>query len=564
MTLSGSRPGIIRTGRLYERAIGDDTAYNPREDDRVYHGTRILDLIEDQVTGGVDWWKEQSKDKEGISDDIFRLVGGGAMNIATAISYIPGIKQLGQFEDWVAAQARDLSANVAPDLDPRIAGWLSRVGTGVLTDKGIGLAGKGARAGVKLAGNTVISAIEDLTGLYDIGTGIGKSGIDFTYGFGIPKRFTRQKGFTGKNLEFLQRYIRLATKHRYLRSIEGTAIPKRHLMKRFDVGKTNPLGTILDDAGEEMVLVYNKKKGFDNPVDPENWSLRSLKKIEADALKQAERGAGYTKTAKGMQSIRTQLWKSFRNIIDTPENLQMYHNRLRESGGYVYLEHKLAKGMDWFWNAKKADPNFARWAPSGRNTAFNLRLLFDPGFKALKDVTEGHLKRINKTLDPAKRLLIDLDDPIPQGRVPKIVERNSPGNILIRRAGDGRIVGEIGQYLGPLYKYSFQQAYDSTAKLLTKTIDPLTNKPIIRRIKTKKGGYRIETMTEWRRRFIRERVEWIVKQIPKLEGLTDSAVRMIIETSPYGLNEDMMRIMEWFPDIEPPSMIGLDEIQSWK
>ena len=46
------------------------------------------------------------------------------------------------------------------------------------------------------------------------------------------------------------------------------------------------------------------------------------------------------------------------------------------------------------------------------------------------------------------------------------------------------------------------------------------------------------------------------KQIPELEGLTDSAVRMIIETSPYGLNEDMMRIMEWFPDIEPPSMIG--------
>ena len=156
MTLSGSRPGIIRTGRLYERAIGDDTAYNPREDDRVYHGTRILDLIEDQVTGGVDWWKEQSKDKEGISDDIFRLVGGGAMNIATAISYIPGIKQLGQFEDWVAAQARDLSTNVAPDLDPRIAGWLARVGTGIVTDKGIGLVGKGARASVRLAGRRVV------------------------------------------------------------------------------------------------------------------------------------------------------------------------------------------------------------------------------------------------------------------------------------------------------------------------------------------------------------------------------------------------------------------------
>tara|TARA_Y100000401_G_scaffold53602_1_gene42109 strand:+ start:882 stop:2612 length:1731 start_codon:yes stop_codon:yes gene_type:complete len=170
MTLSGSKPNLLSAGRFANRAIGDDTGYNPRTDDRIYRGTRVLDAIEDQIIGGVDWWKEQSKDKEGITDDIFRLVGGGAMNIATAISYIPGIKQLGQFEDWVAAQARDLSANVAPDLDPRIAGWLARVGTGIVTDKGIGLAGRGARAGVRLAGRRVVSAIDDLTGL---ATGVG-------------------------------------------------------------------------------------------------------------------------------------------------------------------------------------------------------------------------------------------------------------------------------------------------------------------------------------------------------------------------------------------------------
>ena len=51
MTLSGSRPGILRTGRLYERAIGDDTGYNPRTDDRIYRGTRVLDAIEDQIIG---------------------------------------------------------------------------------------------------------------------------------------------------------------------------------------------------------------------------------------------------------------------------------------------------------------------------------------------------------------------------------------------------------------------------------------------------------------------------------------------------------------------------------
>ena len=170
MTLSGSKPNLLSTARLANRAIGDDTAYNPREDDKIYLGTKLLDSIENQVIGGVKWWQEQSEDKEGIYDDMFRLVGGGAKNVATAISYIPGIKQLGKAEDWIAAQARSLSTTVAPELDPRYAGWLARFGTGVLTDKGLGVVTKAAKA-------RVLSKIDDFTGLYGgVGTAMNVGG----------------------------------------------------------------------------------------------------------------------------------------------------------------------------------------------------------------------------------------------------------------------------------------------------------------------------------------------------------------------------------------------------
>ena len=184
MTLSGVKPNLLSTARrnfmpssrLAGRAIGDDTAYNPREDDKIYVGTKLLDSIENQVIGGVKWWQEQAEDKEGIYDDMFRLVGGGAKNVATAIAYLPGIKQLGQLEDWVASQARDLSTTVAPELDPRFAGWLARFGTGIATDKALGKAFRvSATAALnRLPAQTVYAAGKGLSPAGDVPIGVNR------------------------------------------------------------------------------------------------------------------------------------------------------------------------------------------------------------------------------------------------------------------------------------------------------------------------------------------------------------------------------------------------------
>ena len=122
------------------------TGYNPLEDDKEYVGTRLLDAIESGVGSLWGGLQEAAKDQEGIGDDILRLMGGGIMNTATAISYIPGIKQIGQLEDWLAARGRDASGYLTPELDPRFAGWGTRLLTNWVGDKGLSNAGKFAKA----------------------------------------------------------------------------------------------------------------------------------------------------------------------------------------------------------------------------------------------------------------------------------------------------------------------------------------------------------------------------------------------------------------------------------
>ena len=111
--------------------------YNPREDDEVYVGTKFLDQIEGGVIGSVQWLQKQAEENpDTYTDDVFRLLGGGVKNIGWAISKIPLLDKLAQGEDWLAGQARNINEQLTPWLDPRFAGWGTRIGTGILADKG--------------------------------------------------------------------------------------------------------------------------------------------------------------------------------------------------------------------------------------------------------------------------------------------------------------------------------------------------------------------------------------------------------------------------------------------
>jgi len=121
--------------------------------------SRVFDAIEGTV-GNV-WEGVQEASQEGswldrstiIGDDVLRLMGGGLMNTAQAISAIPGVTKLAEFEEWLVERARATNEELTPWLDPRVAGWGTRIASGWLLDKGVGKVLKGAKyagkAGVK-------------------------------------------------------------------------------------------------------------------------------------------------------------------------------------------------------------------------------------------------------------------------------------------------------------------------------------------------------------------------------------------------------------------------------
>ena len=115
-------------------------------------GERMFDAIEVGATGTVQWLQQQAAENPDTwTDDAFRLAGGGLKNAAWALSKIPGLAQLAQAEDWLAAQARRGSETVAPWVDPRFAGWGTCIATGLIADKGIRKATGAVTKGVKVS-----------------------------------------------------------------------------------------------------------------------------------------------------------------------------------------------------------------------------------------------------------------------------------------------------------------------------------------------------------------------------------------------------------------------------
>ena len=120
--------------------------------DKKLLGTDLLNSIEGGVTGSIQWLQKQAEENpDTYTDDVLRLLGGGLKNTAWAISKIPLLDKLAQGEDWLAGQARALNEQLTPWLDPRFAGWGTRIGTGILADKGIRKAVSGVQRGVRVS-----------------------------------------------------------------------------------------------------------------------------------------------------------------------------------------------------------------------------------------------------------------------------------------------------------------------------------------------------------------------------------------------------------------------------
>ena len=302
-------------------------------------------------------------------------------------------------------------------------------------------------------------------------------------GSGSQKAWKSKRVVKGFDDAQLQVYDEAAWDYRRARASEG----KKQFMKGFVFENNSPV--IRNKSGQEFMMVRKKKVNHPDKTHPDNYVLKSIWDVENDLITKA----GWTKGAKEMDQLRDSLNRLRANHPD-----EFYHV-LMEYGDNAYLEHKVAKKQPWFWNRKSQDSNFASWLDNSitRNSEGNIRLLFNESFKSLKDVTESKLRVINKTIkDDNFKYVIDLEDPIGGD----FARRSNPGNILIREADSGDIIGIIPDYLQELFTTNFERNFNNSK------MRGILSKPDIPEF------YRIqpnETMKNYRSRILDERIQLI-------------------------------------------------------
>lgn len=287
----------------------------------------------------------------------------------------------------------------------------------------------------------------------------------------------------------LKKYVDDALAYRTARLEEKTVqgfSPKRvDLMKGF--GRT-----VRNKSGQEFILV--RKKKVPNPdvrEATENYQLRSLWSVEDQLVK--KRGFEFNRTPEvaELNKLKVELNK-FKN-----QHGDKYYAALMDQGERAYLEHKVARGQSWFWRRKERDATFAPWVDAkNRNDIENLRLLFREPYKKIKDTTEIRLAARQANIkDDFQKLVIDIEDPLSGD----IFKRSNPGNLLIRRADDGQVVGLIGDFYQELYSEAFKKNY---------SIKRLRSKGVPKKYRAKPE----ETIKQYQARIFNEKLDEAFRQ----------------------------------------------------
>lgn len=283
--------------------------------------------------------------------------------------------------------------------------------------------------------------------------------------------------------------------HRANRIAEGG---KANLMKGFDETLTNK-------SGQEFILVKKTKlKNKQVPAAFENYDLRSVFDVERGIVQKLGYEMKQDQNVKFLQLIRREL-----NDIKQ-QDPKLYLTNLMEYGDAAYLEHKVARRMAGkFWdrvenpNADDIKNGLFQWTgATNRNTLENLRLLFDPNYKTLKDTTEARLnnlvesKKLPDNGEP-EGFVITIEDPNEAAfSARSLFVRSNPGNIQVRKAGTGQVVGIIPDFYRQIYSTEFATAYK-------KNFGALASPNVDVKIRAQAG----ETIDQYRERIINQMLD---------------------------------------------------------
>ena len=280
----------------------------------------------------------------------------------------------------------------------------------------------------------------------------------------VGEPISAASGFTKKANEFND-YVEKAYQYRLNRLQER----KANLMKGFDE-------VIQNDSGQDVILQKRRRLvNKENPAAKENYVPKLKFDVERDIIARSGYEVKQDEDVKYLQLIRREL-----NKIEQ-QNPKLYLTNLMEYGDSAYLEHKVARRQaGQFWDRVEgqreddiANGLFQWTGTTKRNSLKNLRLLFDPNYKKLKDRIEVRLIELEPELnlksngDP-EGFIITIEDPNEAVFSAKSqFVRSNPGNIQIRKAGTGEVVGIIPDFYRQIYSTQFADAFNARKLALT-------------------------------------------------------------------------------------------------
>ena len=287
-------------------------AYNPREDDKVYIGTQLLDNIENGVIGSMQWLQKQAEDDpDRYTDDMLRLLGGGVKNVGWAISKIPFLDKIAQGEDWLAGKAREMSAELTPWLDPRFAGWGTRIGTGILADKGIGKAFKGAKVLARAGLDDASAALMKSNPMFATGAGVASPGGNVK---GVVTRMAAATKFKNSEIRRLGKELLYDLQHPTVSipKLQGQrTTPQIRYRQIFNNDPSHRYPSI-----EDLDLATRNTQ-FENPRI--NWKKERLKYTPTSATKWTAIGKRLQKEYGGSDEFVKEFIKRQRDTVATTQ-----------------------------------------------------------------------------------------------------------------------------------------------------------------------------------------------------------------------------------------------------
>lgn len=285
------------------------------------------------------------------------------------------------------------------------------------------------------------------------------------------------------------------------------------------------------------------------------YDANAFKTLSDELIKKSE---GFVLDYKGSAKYNSTVFKPLMRRIGGE---QAFFSVLANNPGFSKIEHIVAKGphMDWYWNMVGKD----------RHGPDNVRLLLNDKFDKFKNTAETVLLGNSQNnysgiglLNPdhSQRIILGLEKvPMMQKLGISPVAQNQPGDLVLKKAGSGKIIGRLGEYLDILYS-------DEEA-LIQGLIEKGIIKTTYTRQKPRSGVTKLEPgqvnvnlrkqipysnssiqnqLTAWRTKIIRERIELIVAEAPNLKGLSQKKINQIISEA---LIEDMTALKNEYPFI---------------